>query len=169
LDPQRGGCCTVLPYFIDHILELPVTTTQDYSLFYILNQHSLDLWKRQIDAIRQKNGLISFITHPDYLTKAAAISVYRRLLAYLAELRRNERVWITTPGEVNDWWRQRAELRMVEDGTGWRIEGPGSERARIAYAEEHMGQLAFVMQGQELCNEENSYNEVSLNSQATSE
>ena len=27
LDPQRGGCCTVLPYFIGNILELPVTTT----------------------------------------------------------------------------------------------------------------------------------------------
>ena len=40
LDPQRGGCCTVLPYFIGRILELPVTTTQDYTLFHILNQRS---------------------------------------------------------------------------------------------------------------------------------
>src|SRR6266566_1999365 len=29
LDPQRGGCCTVMPYFVGKILELPVTTTQD--------------------------------------------------------------------------------------------------------------------------------------------
>jgi hypothetical protein len=38
LDPQRGGCCTVMPFFIGDILELPVTTTQDYTLFNILNQ-----------------------------------------------------------------------------------------------------------------------------------
>src|SRR5262249_34757470 len=36
LDPQRGGCCTVMPYFIGKMLELPVTTTQDYGLFNIL-------------------------------------------------------------------------------------------------------------------------------------
>jgi hypothetical protein len=155
LDPQRGGCCTVLPYFIDHILELPVTMTQDYSLFHILNQYSMDLWKQQIELIRQKNGLISFITHPDYLINEAARSVYRQLLSYLAALREDERVWIATPGEVNDWWRQRAQLRVVEDGTDWRIVGVGSERARIGYAEEQMGQLALSVQGQELCNEEN--------------
>ena len=163
LDPQRGGCCTVMPYFIDHILELPVTTTQDYTLFHILNQYSLDLWKRQIDLIRQKNGLISFITHPDYLTNAAAKSVYRSLLSYLAKLRKDERIWIASPGEVNDWWRQRAQLRIVEDGTGWRIEGQGSERARIGYAEEHMGRLVLSVQDHELCNEDNSYTEVSVN------
>jgi hypothetical protein len=45
LDPQRGGCCTVMPYFIGDLVELPLTTTQDYSLFHILGDHSLDLWR----------------------------------------------------------------------------------------------------------------------------
>jgi hypothetical protein len=169
LDPQRGGCCTVLPYFIDHMLELPVTTTQDYSLFHILNQYSMDLWKRQSGLIRQKNGLISFITHPDYLTNEASRSVYRHLLSYLAELREDERVWITTPGEVNDWWRQRAQLRMVEDGPHWRIVGAGSERARIGYAEEHMGQIALTLEDQKLCKEENHCIAVGVNLQSTPE
>jgi len=150
LDPQRGGCCTVFPYFIDEILELPLTTTQDYSLFHILNQHSLDLWKQQVELIQRKNGLISFITHPDYLRNAAARSLYRRLLSYLADKREHDRVWITSPGELNDWWRQRAQLRIVEDATHWRIDGPGSERARIAYAEEHKGQLVFTVENQSL-------------------
>jgi hypothetical protein len=166
LDPQRGGCCTVLPYFIDHILELPVTTTQDYSLFHILNQHSIDLWKQQIDLILQKHGLISFITHPDYLTTASARGVYRELLSYLAELRSAERIWTATPGEVNDWWRQRAQLRLVEEGTRWRIVGKGSERARIAHAEEHSGRLALSVQDQELSNE-NSYDGECVNSHTT--
>jgi hypothetical protein len=165
LDPQRGGCCTVMPYFVGHMLELPVTTTQDYSLFHILNQYSLDLWKQQIDLIRQKNGLIAFIVHPDYLANGAARSVYRGLLSYLAELRNRERIWIATPGAVNDWWRQRAQLRMVEDGTGWRIVGPGSERGRIGYAEEHMGQLVLSVEGQEPSNGENRCIEECVNSQ----
>ena len=150
LDPQRGGCCTVFPYFIDKILELPLTTTQDYSLFHILNQHSLDLWKQQVDLIQRKNGLVSFITHPDYLRNAAAQSLYRQLLSHLAGLRDHERVWITSPGELNDWWRQRAQLRIVEDRTHSRIDGPGSERARIAYAEEHRGELVFTVENQSI-------------------
>jgi len=57
------------------------------------------------------------------------------------ELREKKDVWITTPGEVNRWWRQRAEMKLVENGEEWRIEGAGSERARIAYASEQDGRL----------------------------
>jgi hypothetical protein len=165
LDPQRGGCCTVMPYFVGNILELPVTTTQDYSLFHILNQYSLDLWREQIELIREKNGLISFITHPDYLVNGTARSVYRGLLSHLAELRHQGRIWITTPGEVNDWWRQRAQLSIVDTGTGFRIEGPGGERARIAYAEEQGGRLSLSRPGQEPSNVENNCIEEGVNSQ----
>jgi len=162
LDPQRGGCCTVMPYFIDDILELPVTTAQDYSLFYILNRYSLDLWKQQIDLIRQKHGLISFIVHPDYLTNTRANAVYYELLSYLSELRTHKQVWLTRPGELNDWWRQRAQLQIVEDGTHCRIEGPGNERARIAYAEEHNGQLVFVIGNQEQCPDNSTFVSLSV-------
>ena len=32
LEAQPGGCCSVMPYFNGRLVELPVTTTQDYSL-----------------------------------------------------------------------------------------------------------------------------------------
>src|SRR5262249_26065910 len=67
LEPKRGGCCTVFPFFIGRILELPLTTSQDYSIFHILNDYSIDLWKKQLDLIRHRNGLMTFLTHPDYL------------------------------------------------------------------------------------------------------
>jgi len=144
LDPQQGGCCTVMPFFIGNVLELPVTTTQDYMLFYMLNDYSINLWKRQIEIIMEKHGLISFIVHPDYIMKARERAIYEELLAHLASLREKKHVWITTPGEVNRWWRQRAEMRLVEDGEDVRIEGAGSERARIAYASEQNGRLIFT-------------------------
>lgn len=46
LEAQAGGACTVMPYFVGTLLELPLTTTQDYSLFHILGQYSLSLWKQ---------------------------------------------------------------------------------------------------------------------------
>jgi hypothetical protein len=146
LDPQRGGCCTVMPYFLGNLLELPVTTTQDYTLFSILNDYSIDLWKRQIEIITRKHGLISFIVHPDYIGESRKRSIYAGLLAHLIRLKKESLVWITTPGEVNRWWRQRAEMTLVENGNDWRIEGPGSERARIAYASEKDGQLVYALQ-----------------------
>ncbi|MGA2421604.1 MAG: hypothetical protein ABSG69_16120, partial [Candidatus Acidiferrum sp.] len=57
LDPQSGGCCTLFPYFIGKTLEIPVTTTQDYSLFHIIGDYTLDLWKKQAALILGKHGL----------------------------------------------------------------------------------------------------------------
>ena len=144
LDPQRGGCCTVMPYFVGKILELPVTTTQDYTMFNILNDYSIDLWKKQIDLIMEKHGLISFIVHPDYVGSSREQTVYKALVAYLADLRRDKGIWITTPGEVDRWWRQRAEMKLVKDDLGWRIEGRGSERAHVAYASEKDGRISYT-------------------------
>ena len=144
LDPQRGGCCTVMPYFVGNILELPLTTTQDYTLFRILNEHSIDLWKRQMDIIMEKHGLMSFLVHPDYLFNTREQDAYESLLRYLALLRQEKNVWITTPGEVNRWWRRRAEMRLVENGGTWRIEGPDHMRARVAYANLINGRVIFT-------------------------
>ena len=134
LEPQRGGCCTVMPYFVGKILELPLTTTQDYSLFHILDDYSIDLWKKQIAMILDVNGLISFIAHPDYLVDPRARAVYVELLGYLSQLREAGSTWIALPADVNRWWRERHAMRIVCSGGEWRIEGAGSERARLAYA-----------------------------------
>lgn len=143
LDPQRGGCCTIMPYFVGNLVELPVTTTQDYTLFHILKDYSIDLWKRQIDLIMEKHGLMNFIIHPDYITTTREQVTYKTLLGHLAQMRDEKSVWMPTPGEVNLWWRQRAEMKIVDNGEDVRIEGPGSERACLAYASEKDGRLAF--------------------------
>ena len=38
-------------------------------LFHILNERSVDLWKDQTELIFAKNGLASFIVHPDYINE----------------------------------------------------------------------------------------------------
>jgi len=134
LDPQRGGCCTVMPYFIEGLVELPVTCMQDYTLFHMLGDYSIDLWKRQIDLITASHGLVSILTHPDYLMEARAQNVYKQLLRHLARMREDAHMWTPLPGEVANWWRQRSQMKLTCDEGTWRIEGQGSERARIAYA-----------------------------------
>jgi hypothetical protein len=94
----------------------------------------------------EKHGLLRFIIHPDYVVRPRAQSIFKELLAYLVRLKEEKGVWTTTPSEVNRWWRQRAEMRLVEQDGKWRIEGTGNERARIAYASEKDGRLIFKVQ-----------------------
>lgn len=134
LDPQRGGCCTVMPYFIGNMVELPLTCTQDHTLFNILKDYSLDLWKRQVDLIQKNFGLVTILSHPDYVMERRAQSVYTDLLSHLRQLATDRPIWTPLPREVAAWWRQRSRMRLVERNGVWKIEGPGSERATLAYA-----------------------------------
>jgi hypothetical protein len=146
LDPQRGGCCTVMPYFIGNLVEMPVTCTQDYTLFHILRDYSIDLWKKQTSVIMGQNGLMSLLVHPDYVIESRAQSVYRDLLGYLADLREHEGVWTPLPREVAQWWQLRSRMKLIQEGGTWRIEGPGKERARIAYARVADGAISYRVQ-----------------------
>ena len=148
LDPQRGGCCTTKPYFIGKILEIPVVATQDYTLFNILGLYSMELWEQEIELVLEQNGLISFIVHPDYLLEKRARDVYSALLARLAQLRGQSKLWIPLPRELNDWWRSRNEMRLVQEGRDWRIEGPQQDRARIAYASLEGGRVVYSVESE---------------------
>jgi hypothetical protein len=145
LDPQRGGCCTVMPYFIGNILEIPVTTTQDYTLFHLLGERSIDLWKQQLALIFAKNGMASFVIHPDYINEPAPRQCYEDLLKYLRQARALEKLWIALPSQIDRWWRLRNNLSVVSDGGSWRVEGEGAEQAVLAYARNVNGKLTYEL------------------------
>jgi hypothetical protein len=149
LDPQRGGCCTVFPYFIGSLLELPLTTTQDYMLLHVLNQHSADLWKLQFDMILARNGLATFLVHPDYIIDRNARSVYQELLEGLREARTRDLLWFALPGEIDEWWRARNLMSIVREGNSWRIVGAGAERAKLAFAKYADGQVVYELASSE--------------------
>ena len=75
----------MLPYFLGRLVELPLTTTQDYTLFHILGQYSIDLWKSEMDCVAASHGLTSFIIHPDYVAEDRTRRVYEQLLEFLSE------------------------------------------------------------------------------------
>lgn len=145
LDPQRGGCCTVMPYFIRNVVEIPVTAIQDYTLFHILEERSIDLWKKQVDIILGKKGLVNFIVHPDYLLQSDTLSVYKNLLGHLRELAEKKPIWFALPSEINRWWRERSKMSVVKNGSSWRIEGDAANRAKLAYAKNVGGKLVYEL------------------------
>jgi hypothetical protein len=147
LEPLRGGCCTVMPYFMGKVVELPLTTTQDYSLFHILNDYSTRLWQTELALIRENHGLMSLLTHPDYLVEARARKVYEELLEELREMIVSEGIWCALPRDVDHWWRARSEMKLVRQGEGWEIVGPEHERARVAYAVLEDNRLVYIVPG----------------------
>ena len=93
----------------------------------------------------ENHGLLSILTHPDYLVDSGAQSTYRALLAFLAELESEHQVWIALPNHINEWWRQRSKMSLVSEAGGWRIEGPGKERARLALAKLDGDRLVYTV------------------------
>jgi len=91
-----------MPYFIDGIVELPLTTIQDYSLLHILRESTIKIWEQQIALIQQRNGLISFIVHPDYLGGEQELALYRSLLAKLSACARKQGCGSQFPAKLID-------------------------------------------------------------------
>jgi hypothetical protein len=144
LDPQRGGCCTVFPFFIGDIVELPLTTFQDYPLYNILRSNPLEMWTRQIDTILGKHGLVSFIIHPDYTIEQERQTLYRELLGLIKRSSVQRKVWLALAGEVDTWWRQRNNMVLSRVDGKWIIRGDCSDRAAIAYARIENGMVRYV-------------------------
>ena len=130
-EPQAGGCCSIFPYFLDDLVELPITLLQDHTMWEILRADTIEHWTRKSDWLIAHHGLVNLITHPDYLDTPARLRQYEEFLEYLAA---QEGMWHALPHEVASWWRERASLRCVVDEDGARIEGAGAERATVAWA-----------------------------------
>jgi peptidoglycan/xylan/chitin deacetylase (PgdA/CDA1 family) len=129
-EPQSGGCCSILPFFLGETVELPITLVQDHTLWEILREDTIAHWTSKSDWIVENGGLINLITHPDYLDTPARLRMYEEFLKYLSAQRDG---WYALPREVAAWWRSRAVLSCVEDGEKARIEGEGAERARLLW------------------------------------
>jgi len=145
LDPQRGGCCTVMPYFIGNLLEIPLTTIQDYTLLHVLGERSIELWEKQIETIFAKNGMATFIIHPDYMNERGTRSVYEALLGLLSDLRRRKVLWFALPRDIDRWWRARQKMTIEKTGSTWQIVGEDAGRATLAFARIVDGQLRYEL------------------------
>ena len=127
-EPQPGGCCSLLPFFVGGVVELPITMPQDHTLFVILRAQDAATWLEKIAWIRERGGLAVVLTHPDYVDAAPALPAYEELLTAVAA---DPDVWRPLPREVAAWWRRRARTDVVVDGNGWGLAGPAADEATI--------------------------------------
>jgi len=90
---------------------------------------------------------MSVLAHPDYLVSSRTRKLYESLLDHLRELVSGEKIWAALPGEVDQWWRARSKMNLIQKDGDWVIEGPEKERARIAYAALDGDRLVYDLPG----------------------
>ncbi len=104
----RSGTCTVFPFFINNMVEIPITLPQDYRLIRLnkTKNEIFDIWKGKIDFLRKVNGTAVLLTHPDshIFGNDKYLDVYEKTLKYMTSF---EEGWHALPNEICKWWNER--------------------------------------------------------------
>lgn len=115
-EPQPEGVGTIFPFWVRGTggrrgyVELPYTLPQDFTLFVLLRERGIEIWKRKLDWIAARGGMALLNLHPDYLCfgnrpgfQEYPCAHYERLLEYV-ESRYRGSYWNPLPREMARFW-----------------------------------------------------------------
>ncbi len=115
-EPEPDGVRTIFPFWVPGpagggYVELPYTLVQDFTLFTILREPTIALWKRKIDWIAAHGGMVLLNVHPDYICFGGnqardeyPVSHYEELLTYLVDKYRGQ-FWHALPRDVGRFYK----------------------------------------------------------------
>jgi hypothetical protein len=120
-EPQPDGMGTIFPLWVRRnssnrgYVELPYTLPQDFTLFIILCEKNIDIWKKKLDWIAAHGGMALLNTHPDYMNFNAGrpgveeypAHYYEHLLTYI-KTRYEGQYWHPLPKEMARFWLERS-------------------------------------------------------------
>jgi len=111
-EPQPDGMTTIFPFRVPRdggagYVELPYTLAQDSTLFLVLGESTIDVWKKKVDWISSRGGMALVNVHPDYVsfdrsTPARghySVGLYEQFLTYVRG-RYGRDAWFALPHEI---------------------------------------------------------------------
>jgi hypothetical protein len=115
-EPQSEGAGTIFPYWVQNdssqrrFIELPYTLVQDFTLFVLLGEKSIDIWTQKLDWIASKGGMALLNSHPDYMNFGSdpsgleeyPASFFRDFLQYVQH-QHEALYWHALPSQVWDF------------------------------------------------------------------
>ena len=118
-EPQSDGVGTIFPFWAPGngaqkgYIELPYTLCQDFTLFIIMREPGIDIWKRKLDWVAEHGGMVLVNVHPDYLAfneqqlglETFPVAYYSDLLEYIRGRYRGQ-YWHALPREVAEFVRK---------------------------------------------------------------
>ena len=119
-EPQPDAVGTIFPIWHESdahrsgYVELPYTLPQDFAVFAMLQENSIEIWKRKLDWIAEQGGMALMLTHPDYMNwngdtikdDKFPIRYYGEFLEYVREKYAGT-YWHALPKEVAEFWSTR--------------------------------------------------------------
>jgi hypothetical protein len=122
-EPQADGVGTIFPFFVQNnssnrgYVELPYTLPQDHTMFIIMKERDINIWKQKLDWVVKKGGMALLLTHPDYMNFGRTkISVEEYLPKYYVEFlnyikdRYEGWYWHVLPRDLASFWAQNYRL-----------------------------------------------------------
>jgi hypothetical protein len=102
-------------------VEIPYTLPQDFTLFILLRQKSIDIWKRKLDWIASKGGMALMLVHPDYVDTGEGkcgpekypLELYADFLRYVRD-GFDGQYYHALPRDLARFWKE----RYVRSGCG---------------------------------------------------
>ena len=112
-EPQPDGVGTIFPFWVPQnkfgkgYVELPYSLPQDFTLFILMEEKTIDIWKKKLDWIAENGGMILLITHPDYMCMddhsmrfdEYPVQYYRDLLVYVRDTYKGK-YWNVVPRDI---------------------------------------------------------------------
>ena len=119
-EPQSDGTGTIFPFFVQAngsqkaYMEIPYTLPQDFTLFVLMKERNIDIWKRKLDWIAENGGMALLITHPDYMNcrvgrcgfEEYPMEFYKEFLNYVRGKYEGQ-YWNPLPKEMARFWKKR--------------------------------------------------------------
>lgn len=119
-EPQPDGIGTIFPCWVQDgsrakgFVELPYTLPQDFTLFVLMKERNIDIWKKKIDWIIEKGGMALLNAHPDYMNCTQGrctiedypVEYYEEFLNYV-KTRYDGQYWHVLPREMARFWKER--------------------------------------------------------------
>lgn len=117
-EPQPEGMGTIFPFAVQAnngckgYIELPYTLPQDFTLFVLMKEKNIDVWKKKLDWIVERGGMALLITHPDYMShngdctiEEYPVTFYKEFLHYVKD-KYSGLHWHPLPRELARFWRE---------------------------------------------------------------
>ncbi len=140
-EPNPCGARTIFPFIVtsgetkNQYVEMPYTLPQDFTLFILMRNRNIDIWRQKLEWVVRHGGVVLVNTHPDYMNmngQAAGreeypVQFYEQLLRHIQEEYRGQ-YWHVLPKELARYWRNttqdarhnaRALFSLVPEFSGW--------------------------------------------------
>ena len=116
-EPQPDGVGTIFPFWVQGnnnqkgYVELPYTLPQDFTLFVLMKEKNINIWKKKLDWIVEQGGMALVNTHPDYMhfdggkpgIEEYPSYYYQELLEYIKRKYKGQ-YWHVLPKEMARYW-----------------------------------------------------------------